>query len=164
MNIGIIYSTNNKSTKKSCEILAEKLHADVKLIPIEIAKNDCILKYKFIILAGSALFGRVQSSFKIYISKNLKTLKGKPLGLIINCEEDIDRFDKTFTEELVNSSYVHSNFGIELTVEGNFFEKRMAKKMIEKCKKDNKSIPALNISEIDNFANTINDMIDKRVD
>ncbi|WP_458405588.1 flavodoxin domain-containing protein [Methanobrevibacter sp.] len=164
MNIAIIYSTNNKSTKKSCKILSEKIKADVKLIPIDKAKNECILKYNFIILAGSALLGRVQSSLKIFISNNLKTLKEKPLGLIINCEEDKDRFYKTFSEELVDSSYICSNFGFEITDDGNYIEKRLVKKLIDKYKKDNNSIPTLNINEINNFANTINEMIEKRVD
>ena len=101
MKIAVIYTTTLESTKKSCKILAGKIKADVQLIPIEKAKSECILKYNFIIIAGSALNGKVQSNLKLYISKNLKTLKEKPLGLIINCEEDKDRLDKTFTEELV---------------------------------------------------------------
>ena len=49
MNIGIIYSTSKKSTKKACKILSSKLNADVKMIPIDKAKTNCILKYNFII-------------------------------------------------------------------------------------------------------------------
>ena len=165
MKIAVIYTTTLESTKKSCKILAGKIKADVQLIPIEKAKSECILKYNFIIIAGSALNGKVQSNLKLYISKNLKTLKEKPLGLIINCEEDKDRFNKTFTEELVNSSYINSNFGYELNPdEGNYIEKRKTNKLISNYKKNKQSLPTLNIDEINKFADYINTMIEKRVD
>ena len=126
MKIAIIYTTNSSDTKKSCRILSQKLKANVQLIPIEMAKSDCILKYNFIILAGSAFKGRVQNEMRRYISRNVKNLKEKPLALIINSEEEIDRFNKTFTEELVSSSYIYSNFGYELNPDdGNYIEKRV---------------------------------------
>ena len=165
MKIAVIYTTINESTKKSCKILKDKIRADVQLIPIEMAKKDCLLKYNFIILASSAIKGKVQSAFKLYASNNLKTLKEKPLGLIINCEEDKDRFNKTFTEELVASSYIYSNFGYELNPNyGNYIERKKTNKLISKYKKDNRNLPALNIDEINKFADDINKMIEKRVD
>lgn len=164
MNIAIIYTTNANYTKISCRILSKKINADVQLIPIEMAKSECILKYNFIILAGSALKGKVQSALKMYISKNMKTLKEKPLALVINCENDKDRYYKTFTEELVNSSYIHSNFGYELNPnEGSYIEKRKINKLINKYKREGKEFPQLNYDEIDNFADNINKMIEKRV-
>ena len=106
MNIGIIYSTSKKSTKKACKILSSKLNADVKMIPIDKAKTNCILKYNFIIFVASAYNGKFQSSLKRYIIRNIKTIKGKPIALAISCEENIDTekiFNKIFTEEIVNS-------------------------------------------------------------
>lgn len=45
----------------------------------------------------------------------------------MNCEEGIDtkdRLNKTFSQELVESSYISSNFGYELDPsEGNIIEK-----------------------------------------
>ena len=165
MRIGIIYTTTNKSTKKSCKILERKVIAEVQLIPIDLAKNDCIIKYNFLILAASALNGNVQSSLKRYISKNMKNLKEKPLGLIINCEEDKNRFNDTFSEELVNSSNIYSNFGYELDAdEGNFFKKIKTNKIIEKYQDLDMELPSLNISEIDKFADYMNNLIEKRVD
>ena len=168
MKIAIIYSTSSRSTKKACKLLSSKINASVQLIPIEKAKTACLLKYNFIILAGSAYNGKVQSALKRYISRNMKTLKEKPVALVMNCEENIDtrdRFNKAFTEELVDSSYISSNFGYELNPdEGNYLEKRKTNKIIDSYRKDGKSLPMLNMNEIDNFANYINDMIDKRVD
>ncbi|MEE1134404.1 MAG: flavodoxin domain-containing protein [Methanobrevibacter sp.] len=165
MRIGIIYTTTNKSTKKSCKILERKVNAEVQLIPIDLAKNDCIIKYNFLILAASALNGNVQSLLKRYISKNMKNLKEKPLGLIINCEEDKNRFNDTFSEELVNSSNIYSNFGYELDAdEGNFIKKRKTNKIIEKYQNLDMELPSLNISEIDKFADYMNNLIEKRVD
>ena len=168
MKIAIIYSTSSKSTKKACKLLSSKIKASVQMIPIEKAKTACLLKYNFIILAGSAYNGKVQSALKRYISRNMKTLKEKPVALVMNCEENIDtrdRFNKAFTEELVDSSYISSNFGYELNPdEGNYLEKRKTNKIIDSYKRDGKSLPMLNMNEIDNFANYINNMIDKRVD
>lgn len=168
MKIAIIYSTSSRSTKKACKLLSGKIKSSVQLIPIEKAKTACLLKYNFIILAGSAYNGKVQSSLKRYISRNMKTLKEKPIALVMNCEENIDtrdRLNKTFSQELVDTSYISSNFGYELNPnEGNFLEKRKTNSLIENYKRDGKSLPMLNLNEIDKFADYINNMIDKRVD
>lgn len=165
MKIAIFYTTTNESTKKSCEILSGKVKADVKLIPITNAKTECILKYNYIILAASAIRGKVQSNLKLYISRSAQNLKEKPLALIINCEDDVDRFDKTFTEELVNLSKIKSNFGYELNPnEGSYLEKRKTNKLIKEYTKNNKELPSLNIDEINKFADYINSIIEKRID
>lgn len=168
MKIAIIYSTSSRTTKKACKILSSKINANVQLIPIEKAKTACLLKYNFIILAGSALNGKVQSALKRYISRNIKTLKEKPIALVLNCEEGIDtrdRLNKTFTQELVDSSYINSNFGYELNPEeGNLIEKRKINKIINNYQKEGKELPVLNMDEIDKFADYINNMINKRVD
>ncbi|WP_405290268.1 flavodoxin domain-containing protein [Methanobrevibacter sp.] len=168
MKIAIIYSTSSRTTKKACKILSSKINANVQLIPIEKAKTACLLKYNFIILAGSAMNGKVQSALKRYVTRNIKTLKEKPVALVLNCEEGIDtrdRLNKTFTEELVDSSYINSNFGYELDPEeGNLIEKRRINKIINKYQKEGKDLPVLNMDEIDKFADYINNMIKKRVD
>jgi menaquinone-dependent protoporphyrinogen oxidase len=165
MKIAIIYTTTNRSTKKSCEMLSKKVNADVRLIPIEKVKTECILKYDFILIASSAVNGKVQSKLKAYVSHNIKSLKGKPLGLIINCEEDTDRFNKTFTEELVETSRIKSNFGYELDPnEGNFMDKRKTAKLIENYTKDGKELPCLNTNKINEFAGYINNLIERRID
>ena len=168
MKIAIIYSTSSRTTKKACKILSSKINANVQLIPIEKAKTACLLKYNFIILAGSAMNGKVQSALKRYVSRNIKTSKEKPVALVLNCEEGIDtrdRLNKTFTEELVDSSYINSNFGYELDPEeGNLIEKRRINKIINNYQKEGKDLPVLNMDEIDKFADYINNMIKKRVD
>ena len=143
MKIAIIYSTSSRTTKKACKILSSKINASVQLIPIEKAKTACLLKYNYIILAGSAYNGKVQSALKRYISRNMKTLKEKPIALVLNCEEGIDtkeRLNRTFTEELVNTSQINSNFGYELNPdEGNFIEKRKINNIIDDYKKMERS-------------------------
>ncbi|WP_407411235.1 flavodoxin domain-containing protein [Methanobrevibacter sp.] len=168
MNIAIIHSTSSKSTEKSCRILSDKINSEIKLIPIEKAKAECILKYNYIIIACSAYDGKVQNAVKRYISRNIRTLKEKPIALILNCEEGIDiaeRLNRAFTEELVNSSLICTNFGYELDPdEGNIIEKRKINSIIDNYKKEGKRLPALNMNEIDKFADYINNMIEKRVD
>ena len=161
MKIAIIYSTSSRTTKKACKILSSKINASVQLIPIEKAKTACLLKYNYIILAGSAYNGKVQSALKRYISRSMKTLKEKPIEGI----DTKERLNRTFTEELVNTSQINSNFGYELNPdEGNFIEKRKINNIIDDYKKNGKELPMLNMDEIDKFADYINNMINKRVD
>lgn len=90
------------------------------------------------------------------------TLKEKPTALIVNCSEDNDihsKLEKTFTKELLDTSYIASNFGYELD-ENNFIEKRK----INKLTKNGEELPILNLNEINKFADYINNMIEKRVD
>lgn len=165
MKIAIIYSTNSRATKKAAKILSGKLNCKTQLIPIEKAKTACLLKYNYIILAGSINNGNVQGVLKRYISRNLKTLMEKPTALFLNCDENNDKnFDKTFSEELVKSSFLKSNFGTEIDKnEGNFFEKRYKTKLISKYEKENKNLPMLNLNEIELFADHINQMIAKAI-
>lgn len=165
MKIVIIYSTSAKITKKACKIISGEINSEIRLIPIEKAKEECLLKYNFIILAGSAYKGKVQNIFKRYIVKNLKTIKEKPHALVLTCEEDKNRFVKTFTEELVETSHINSNIGYELNIdEGNFIEKIKTKKIIEKYEENEIKAPSLNMGEINRFTDYINGLIDKRVD
>ncbi|WP_178646938.1 flavodoxin domain-containing protein [uncultured Methanobrevibacter sp.] len=165
MKIAIIYSTNIRATKKAAKILSSKLNCQTQLIPIEKAKTACLLKYDYIILAGSINNGNVQGVLKRYISRNLKTLIEKPTALFLNCDENNEKnFDKTFSEELVKSSFLKSNFGTEINKdEGNFFEKRYKTRMISKYEKEGKNLPVLNLNEINQFADHINRVIDERI-
>lgn len=164
MKIAIIYSTLIEDTKKSALLLKDLIDAEVKLISIENVKDLCLLKYNLIILGVSTYNNKVQSSFKIYVSRNIKTLLEKPTALYVNSDENLDRkvnLNKVFTKELIESSIVCSNFGYEINTDiGNFIQKRKSKKIIEK----NENIPHLNENEIRNYANRINDLIKKRVD
>ena len=87
MKIAIIYSTSSGITKKAAKILSNKIKAKIQLIPIEKAKTACLLKYDFIILAGSLYHGKVQGTLKRYISRNMGTLMEKPVGYEINPDE-----------------------------------------------------------------------------
>ena len=132
MKIAIIYSTSSGITKKAAKILSNKIKAKIQLIPIEKAKTACLLKYDFIILAGSLYHGKVQGTLKRYISRNMGTLMEKPVALFMNCDEKSNtksHLNKTFSEQLVKSSFISSNFGYEINPdEGNFIDKIKAKK------------------------------------
>lgn len=164
MKIAIIYSTLIEDTKKSAKLLESLINADVVLISIENVKDHCLLKYNLIVLGASTYNSKVQGSFKRYLSRNIKTLLEKPTALYLNSDENSDimsNLNKVFSSQLIESSYIYSNFGYELNADrGNFIEKRKYKKMLENDEK----IPHLNEDEIKNYANKINDLIAKRVD
>ena len=165
MKIAIIYSTNIRATKKAAKILSSKLNCQTQLIPIEKAKTACLLKYDYIILAGSINNGNVQGVLKRYISRNLKTLMEKPTAVIDSAGNELSYGGLVeFSEELVKSSFLKSNFGTEINKdEGNFFEKRYKTRMISKYEKEGKNLPVLNLNEINQFADHINRVIDERI-
>ena len=164
MKIAIIYSTLIEDTKKSALLLKKLLNADVKLISINNVKDICLLKYNFIILGASTYNNKVQGSFKRYVSRNIKTLIEKPTALYVNSDENLSKYEnlnKVFSKEMIESSFITSNFGYEINTDiGNFIERRKSKKIIEK----NENVPHLNENEIKNYANEINDLIKRRVD
>ena len=163
MKIAIIYSTLTEDTKKSAKLLKDLINAEVVLISIKNAKDVCLLKYNFIILGASTYF-KVQNSFKRYISRNIKTLLEKPHALYVNNDENLDmkaNLNKVFTTEMIESSFICSNFGYEINTDiGNFIERRKSKKIIENADK----LPTLNKNKIEEFAKIINELIEKRVD
>ena len=163
MKIAIIYSSLTEDTKKSAKLLKDLINAEVVLISIKNAKDVCLLKYNFIILGASTYF-KVQNSFKRYISRNIKTLLEKPHALYVNNDENLDmkaNLNKVFTTEMIESSFICSNFGYEINTDiGNFIERRKSKKIIENADK----LPTLNKNKIEEFAKIINELIEKRVD
>ena len=164
MKTAIIYSTLIDDTKKSAKILKELIKSEVVLISIENVKDICLLKYNFIILGASTYNGKVQGSFKRYVSRNIKTLIEKPHALYVNSDENLDmmtNLHKVFSQEIIESSFVYSNFGYEINTDiGNYIQRRKSKKIIEK----NDNVPILNKHKIEEFANNINNLIEKRVD
>lgn len=165
MKIAIIYSTSSSTTKRAAEMLKGKLDCHTQLIPVQKAKNACLLKYDFIILGTSISKGRVQGEMKRFISRNMKTLKERPVGLFINSPEDNEsNFDKAFSRELVESSLLVSDFGDEINPdEGGFLEKRGKSSLVSKYKKEGRKIPVLDMNEIDSFAGKINERIKRRI-
>ena len=163
MKIAIIYSSLTEDTKKSAKLLKDFINAEVVLISIKNAKDVCLLKYNFIILGASTYF-KVQNSFKRYISRNIKTLLEKPHALYVNNDENLDmkaNLNKVFTTEMIESSFICSNFGYEINTDiGNFIERRKSKKIIENVDK----LPTINKNKIEEFAKIINELIEKRVD
>lgn len=159
MKIAIIYSTSNKITKKAAKILQDKLDFSTQLIPIEKAKAACLLKYNFIILGGSVNNGKVQGELKLFVSRNIRTLKERPTAIFIN-SIDNENPEKVFSKELVDSSYIFCNFGDEINLEeGSFFEKRAKNNLISKYEKEGKKLPKLNLDNIDKFASYVNNKI-----
>ena len=156
MKIAIIYSTKIKATKKTSELLSNKINSETKLIAIEQAKTDCLLKYNYVILVVSIINGKVQGAIKRYISKNLKTLTEKPKALILiceDCENTEKKYNKAFSESLVNTSLLKSTVEIEFEKDNSF----------KNYKKKDKAIRILDLKKIDKIANNINKIIDNRI-
>jgi len=163
MKIAIIYSTLISDTKESAKILSELINADVQLISIKNAKDTCLLKYNLIILGASTFNCKVQGLFKIYLSRNIKTLLEKPIALYVNGDENSDMYynlNKVFTREIIESSLISSNFGYEINEDIGSFKKKI---MLKKILKKNEKLPKLNTEEIRNYSNFINELIEKRV-
>lgn len=124
-------------------------------------KTACLLKYDFIILAGSLYHGKVQGILKRYISRNMGTLMEKPVAFLWTVmKNQILKviWTKHFQNNLLNH-HLFSNFGYEINPdEGNFIDKIKAKKTLS-----SENIPVLDMDEIDKFASYINNLIDKEL-
>ena len=71
MKTAIIYASKTGTTKKVAKALADKIKGEVKLLPIANVKPRCLLRYDFVIIAGSIHYGRIQSEIKSFVNKNL---------------------------------------------------------------------------------------------
>ena len=165
MRTAIIYATKTGTTKKVADALAEKIKGEVKLIPIANARPVCLLKYDFVIIAGSIHYGRIQSDIKSFVNKNNATLRGILYGLYIMCmfEDESDEYlRKSFGDEIVDSALITACFGGEVNPnEGNFITKKLIQGNLKKFEEEGKEPPSIKWELVDEFADEINNRINK---
>lgn len=165
MKTAIIYATKTGTTKKVAEVLAEKIKGEVKLLPIANVKPGCLLRYDFVIIAGSIHYGRIQSEIKSFVNKNRATFRGILYGLYIMCmfEEEADKYMKSsFGEDIVENAMITACFGGEVNPnEGNFVTKKLIKANLKKFEEEGKEPPAIRWERVDEFADEINKRINK---
>ena len=164
MKTAIIYGTTTGTSRKIAKILASSLEGEAITIPVSKAKDECLLKYDFIIIGGSIHRGRVQSSIKSYVSRNQKTLRGINYGLYLSCLSET-KGEKylidSFGEDIVDAAFIADTFGGELNPnEGNIITRQKTKRIIKKWE-DSDRTPELKINRIENFVNVINTKIRK---
>lgn len=165
MKTAIIYATKTGTTKKVAKGLAEKIKGEVKLLPIANVKPGCLLRYDFVIIAGSIHYGRIQSEIKSFVNKNRATFRGILYGLYIMCmfEEEADEYmKKSFGEDIVENAMITACFGGEVNPnEGNFVTKKLIKANLKKFEEEGKEPPAIRWERVDEFADEINKRINK---
>ena len=165
MKTAIIYASKTGTTKKVAEALAERIKGEVKLLPIANVKPGCLLRYDFVIIAGSIHYGRIQSEIKSFVNKNRGTFRGILYGLYIMCmfEEEADEYmKKSFGEDIVENAMITACFGGEVNPnEGNFVTKKLIKANLKKFEEEGKEPPAIRWERVDEFADEINKRINK---
>ena len=165
MKTAIIYASKTGTTKKVAKGLAEKIKGEVKLLPIANVKPGCLLRYDFVIIAGSIHYGRIQSEIKSFVNKNRATFRGILYGLYIMCmfEEEADEYmRKSFGEDIVENAMITACFGGEVNPnEGNFLTKKLIKANLKKFEEEGKEPPAIRWERVDEFADEINKRINK---
>ena len=165
MKTAIIYATKTGTTKKVADALADKIKGEIKLLPIANVKPGCLLRYDFVIIAGSIHYGRIQSEIKSFVNKNRATFRGILYGLYIMCmfEEEADEYmKKSFGEDIVENAMITACFGGEVNPnEGNFVTKKLIKANLKKFEEEGKEPPAIRWERVDEFADEINKRINK---
>ena len=165
MKTCIIYASNNGTTRKIAKALADKIKGEVETIPIAKAKSACLLKYDFVIIAGSIHYGRIQGEIRSFVNKNYKTILGINYGLFISCifEDKVEEYlVNSFSEEIVNSAFITTSFGGEVDPnKGNFITKKMIKTILKSFEEEEKEAPHIDWEKVDEFANEINEKINK---
>ena len=155
----IIYSTKYGSVKKCAELLKSKLKDETIIFDTKEKSSPDISNFDNIILGGSIYAGRMQSSLKKFIEKNINVLLQKNVALF-SCSgaqdtEGESYIKNNFPEELYNHAVAKELFGSEL-----FFNmlnplEKFAIKMITKSTDDVKNIKEENIEKL---AKKINDL------
>ena len=165
MKTAILYATKTGATRKVAEALAQKIKDEVKIIPIAKARSVCLLKYDFVIIAGSIHYGRIQSDVKSFVNKNAKTLKGINYGLYIMCmfeDQSEEYMIKEFSQEIVDCAFITACFGGEVDPnEGNFLTKKLIKANLKKFEEEGKEPPSINWKLVDEYADEINEKMMK---
>ena len=165
MKTAIIYATKTGTTEKVAEALAEKIKGEVKLLPIDNVKPGCLLRYDFVIIAGSIHYGRIQSEIKSFVNKNRATFRGILYGLYIMCmfEDECEEYmKKSFGEDIVENAMITACFGGEVNPnECNFLTKKLIKANLKKFEDEGKEPPAIRWERVDEFADEINKRINK---
>lgn len=166
MKTAIIYASKTGTTRKVAKALADKIKGEVKTIPIAKVESTCLLKYDFVIIAGSIHYGRIQGDIKSFVNKNSKTLKGINYGLYIMCmfEDKADEYlIKSFSKEIVDSAFITACFGGEVNPnEGNFVTKKLIKANLKQFEDEGKEPPSIKWDLVDEFAEKINNKMQKQ--
>lgn len=163
----IIYDSSYGTVKKACNILKDNLLSNTKILNVKNVKNECLLKYDFIIIGGSIKMGKIQGSIKKFVQNNQKTLLNKNIGLFISCineDESIKYLKNSYGESLFESAFISSSFGGELDPEkGNIITKKIMKTILKEFENENKPLPQLKKEKIIEFAKKINENFEKLI-
>ncbi|WP_297983662.1 flavodoxin domain-containing protein [uncultured Methanobrevibacter sp.] len=165
MKTAIIYASKRGTTRKVAKYMVERLDCEAITIPVAKSKSTCLLKYDFIIIAGSIHYGRIQSEIKSFVNKNRMTLKGINFGLYIVCIND-DKSDqyleKAFSREILDAAYIYDSFGGEVNLnEGDLITKHIIRSKLDDFKKERSEAPKINWEKVDAYIDKINQNIVK---
>lgn len=130
MRILIIYDNVNSKAEEISQEILENLDSEFKrAFPVNKAHDACLLKYDFIIIGGSVSKRSIPRNLKQYVQRNMRTLKGKNIGLFITTNEkdkESKYFYKLYSKELIGSAYLIEFFYDE-NINTGFFSRPRTK-------------------------------------
>lgn len=127
----IVYGTKHGSTKKSAEMLADKIQGDVTVVQLPASVE--LSKYDNVVIGSSVYMGSVRKEVKTFVEAFKAQLKLKRIGFFVcSAFSKEDEFENNYDPSLLESSLCTVNFGYEFdTKKFNFFEKMIAKAVPE---------------------------------
>ncbi len=154
----ILYKSRHGTTRKVAYQLKGLLKDEqVDAIELKKFKSISLLDYDFIIIGASIHMGNINIAMKSFLSKNIRLLLTKKIGLFICCMEEGEKaqiqFDNAYDSSLRNSSVANGIFGGEFLFEQMNFLERL---IIKKQSGYTHSVSKLHINVIEQFAKDIN--------
>jgi menaquinone-dependent protoporphyrinogen oxidase len=157
MKILIAYATRFGTTEKCAGMLAELLKekADkVELVDLKKNKKVNPEDYDIVVIGGSFMAFRMNSSVKKFVKRNLNTLLNMKTGIFMcGADEDWEKeIQKGFPGELLDKAIAKGYFGYEMN-----WEKMnpMIRNMMQKASKTTDPVSKIKPENINKFAEEV---------
>lgn len=155
MNTLIIFATKYGCTEKCSNMLADKLTGNIKVVNIRNKPIIDLTEYETIILGGSIIGGKIDSSLQKFYKNNMDMLLQKKTGLFICAAIDQkaeEELKNNFPDQLIEHSSAIGYFGYEFILEKMNFAIRL---LVKKMSDINNSISRISENNIDIFVKEI---------
>jgi menaquinone-dependent protoporphyrinogen oxidase len=155
MKLLISYATKYGCTEKCANILSKLLEGNdstISVVDLNSQNKITLNDYDTVIIGGSIMAGKINSTVKKFCGNNLSELLKKKIGLFI-CAGSVEGAQKeladNFPQELLNIAVAKGHFGYEFNLEKMNFA---VKALIKKINKIDKSVSNIFEDNIKEFA------------
>jgi menaquinone-dependent protoporphyrinogen oxidase len=147
----VIYASKHGAAKRCASTLSEKLIGKIDLYNLNDGNIPDISQYDRVVIGGSIYAGRIQKEINEFCLKNLNLLQEKKIGLYICCMNKSaaeTQLNSAYPKKLLGCAVAKESFGGEFKFnEMNFFEKTITKMVTKTLKKEDPSVPDIDMKK-----------------